>query len=144
MTGGGSLSPAGVKGTQLYKSNDPGILFNLYTSPLSYTIPGPTLVSGLPSTVAQVGTQATATSSATTPGANNNSPTSSSSPSNPTTSAGNPDTTGGNSAQPTTLKTSTTSSSSSQVATSTDNIVCGPISGGLPKVSFNADSSYDG
>ncbi|KPM46333.1 hypothetical protein AK830_g214 [Neonectria ditissima] len=68
VLGGGTLAPAGVKGTALYKSNDPGILFNLYTTPLSYTIPGPTLVSGLPSTVAQVATSASVTSSATTPG----------------------------------------------------------------------------
>ncbi|KZL80189.1 glycosyl hydrolase family 61 [Colletotrichum incanum] len=70
VTGGGSLAPAGVKGTSLYKSNDPGILFNLYTSPLVYPMPGPTLVSGLPSTVAQSTARPTATSSATPPGGN--------------------------------------------------------------------------
>ncbi|TDZ46962.1 Polysaccharide monooxygenase Cel61a [Colletotrichum trifolii] len=68
VTGGGSLAPAGVKGTALYKAADPGILFNLYTSPLVYPVPGPTLVAGLPSTVAQSVTTATATSSATVPG----------------------------------------------------------------------------
>lgn len=69
VTDGGSLSPAGVKGTALYKSDDGGILFNLYTSPLTYPIPGPTLVSGLSSSVAQSVVAATATSSATIPGA---------------------------------------------------------------------------
>lgn len=68
VTGGGSLSPAGVKGTSLYKASDPGILFNLYTSPISYPMPGPTLVAGLPSTVAQGFKSATVTSSATIPG----------------------------------------------------------------------------
>ncbi|KAJ0312333.1 hypothetical protein COL5a_002013 [Colletotrichum fioriniae] len=68
VTGGGSLAPAGVKGTALYKSDDPGILFNLYTSPLVYPVPGPTLVSGLASTVAQSTARITATSSATPAG----------------------------------------------------------------------------
>ncbi|KAF6823384.1 glycosyl hydrolase family 61 [Colletotrichum musicola] len=68
VTGGGSLAPAGVKGTELYKATDPGVLFNLYTTPLVYPVPGPTLVAGLPSTVAQSKTTATATSSATLPG----------------------------------------------------------------------------
>ncbi|KAL0938575.1 glycosyl hydrolase family 61 [Colletotrichum truncatum] len=71
VTGGGSLAPAGVKGTALYKDTDPGVLFNLYTSPLVYPIPGPTLVAGLPSTVAQSTARPTATSSATTPGGGN-------------------------------------------------------------------------
>ncbi|GKT40480.1 polysaccharide monooxygenase Cel61a [Colletotrichum spaethianum] len=70
VTGGGSLAPAGVKGTALYKSNDPGILFNIYTSPIVYPMPGPTLVSGLPSTVAQSVAKPTATSSATPAGGN--------------------------------------------------------------------------
>ncbi|KAK2027176.1 hypothetical protein LX32DRAFT_674308 [Colletotrichum zoysiae] len=70
VTGGGSLSPAGVKGTSLYKANDPGVLFNIYTSPLVYPMPGPTLVAGLPSTVAQSAARPTATSSATPPGGN--------------------------------------------------------------------------
>ncbi|KAJ0158933.1 Polysaccharide monooxygenase Cel61a [Colletotrichum tanaceti] len=69
VTGGGSLAPAGVKGTALYKADDPGVLFNLYTSPLVYQMPGPTLVAGLPSTVAQSTARPTATSSATPPGA---------------------------------------------------------------------------
>ncbi|WYZ42510.1 hypothetical protein EsH8_VI_000209 [Colletotrichum jinshuiense] len=73
VTGGGSLAPAGVKGTALYKSTDPGILFNLYTSPLVYPVPGPTLVAGLPSTVAQSTARITATSSATLPGGNSGS-----------------------------------------------------------------------
>ncbi|WZH46568.1 nitrate reductase NADH [Fusarium acuminatum] len=58
VTGDGDLAPAGVKGTQLYKADDPGILFNLYTTPLSYKIPGPTQVPGLPSTVSQLKVQA--------------------------------------------------------------------------------------
>ncbi|KAG9122558.1 hypothetical protein FRC07_001016 [Ceratobasidium sp. 392] len=41
VTGGGSASPATVKFPGAYKSNDPGILFDLYGSYSSYTIPGP-------------------------------------------------------------------------------------------------------
>ncbi|KAL7944121.1 glycoside hydrolase family 61 protein [Trichoderma barbatum] len=72
VTGSGSLQPSGVRGTQLYKNSDPGILFNIYTSPLSYINPGPTLVAGLPSSVAQRSSAATATSSATVPGTGDN------------------------------------------------------------------------
>lgn len=145
VTGGGNLSPSGVKGTALYKSNDPGVLFNLYTSSLTYTIPGPTLVSGLPSTAPQGVVQATATSSATTLGANGGSPTtSSSSTSSPATSASS-SSAGPINSQATTLKTVTSSSSSSsKAATSTDNIACGPVSGGLPKYSQCGGKNYVG
>lgn len=34
-------------GTALYKSNDPGILINIYTTLSSYKIPGPAVWSGL-------------------------------------------------------------------------------------------------
>ncbi|KAH7139798.1 glycosyl hydrolase family 61-domain-containing protein [Dactylonectria estremocensis] len=137
VTGGGSLAPAGVKGTLLYKSNDPGILFNLYTTPLSYTIPGPTLVPGIPSTVAQAITSATVTSSATIPGQNQATTTTSpisGSKSTSTTSVG---------VGITTLRTTTTSSST-KPATSTEGIVCGPISGGLPKYSQCGGRDYTG
>lgn len=44
ITGSGSVAPSGgVAGTSLYKRTDPGILFNLYTSPTSYPFPGPAL-----------------------------------------------------------------------------------------------------
>ncbi|OBT52582.1 hypothetical protein VE04_07247 [Pseudogymnoascus sp. 24MN13] len=46
VTGGtGSVSPATVSLPGAYKSTDPGILFNLYVSPISYTIPGPSVFS---------------------------------------------------------------------------------------------------
>ncbi|KAF2268069.1 glycoside hydrolase [Lojkania enalia] len=45
--GSGSVAPpAGVAGTALYKRNEPGIIFNLYTNPTSYTYPGPTVWTG--------------------------------------------------------------------------------------------------
>ncbi|KAK6215858.1 hypothetical protein LQW54_004038 [Pestalotiopsis sp. IQ-011] len=45
--GSGSVSlPTGTAGTSLYTRTDPGILFNLYTSFTSYTIPGPALWTG--------------------------------------------------------------------------------------------------
>ncbi|KEY73176.1 hypothetical protein S7711_04142 [Stachybotrys chartarum IBT 7711] len=43
VTGSGGTTPRGVSGTSLYRSNDPGILFNLYTSFSNYPIPGPAL-----------------------------------------------------------------------------------------------------
>ncbi|KAL6884404.1 glycoside hydrolase family 61 protein [Trichoderma evansii] len=101
VTGTGSLQPTGIPATELYHESDPGILFNIYTSPLTYTMPGPTVVSGLPSSVAQGSSAATATSSATVPGNGS---------------------TGGTSSRTTTVKsTSTTTtrpSSSSAVTTS--------------------------
>lgn len=42
--GSGSVAPtAGVAGTSLYKRNEPGIVFNIYTNPTTYTFPGPAL-----------------------------------------------------------------------------------------------------
>ncbi|EGS19579.1 uncharacterized protein CTHT_0040570 [Thermochaetoides thermophila DSM 1495] len=46
VTGGGSDLPSGVKGTELYKPTDPGILINIYQPLSSYTIPGPALMPG--------------------------------------------------------------------------------------------------
>ncbi|KAH6651459.1 glycoside hydrolase [Truncatella angustata] len=45
--GSGTVSlPTGTAGTSLYTRTDPGILFNLYTTFTSYTIPGPALWTG--------------------------------------------------------------------------------------------------
>ncbi|KAM0550585.1 hypothetical protein ACHAPJ_008843 [Fusarium lateritium] len=142
VTGDGNLSPDGVKGTQLYKSNDPGILFNLYTSSLSYKIPGPTQVAGLPSAVSQGTARATATSSATVPGQSQSSTSSTSKSSSTSTTS----TTSGE----TTLKTTTTSKSSSSSSSSVapsptdDDIICGPATGGLPKYSQCGGKEYTG
>ncbi|KAG8924305.1 hypothetical protein FRC00_005257, partial [Tulasnella sp. 408] len=43
VTNGGSGNPAGVSFPGAYSLTDPGILFNLYTSFTTYTIPGPTV-----------------------------------------------------------------------------------------------------
>lgn len=44
VSGSGSVSPsAGTVGTSLYKSTDPGIMFNLYIAYTSYPYPGPAL-----------------------------------------------------------------------------------------------------
>ncbi|KFH41895.1 Polysaccharide monooxygenase Cel61a-like protein [Hapsidospora chrysogenum ATCC 11550] len=43
VSGGGSARPGGTVGTSLYRANDPGILFNIYSNPTSYPIPGPPL-----------------------------------------------------------------------------------------------------
>ncbi|KAI0967463.1 lytic polysaccharide monooxygenase [Xylaria arbuscula] len=42
-TGGSTAMPAGEAATSFYSETDPGILFNLYTTFDSYTIPGPAL-----------------------------------------------------------------------------------------------------
>ncbi|CAI9636778.1 unnamed protein product [Alternaria burnsii] len=42
--GSGSVKPsAGVPGTSLYTKDMPGIVFNIYTNPTTYTFPGPAL-----------------------------------------------------------------------------------------------------
>jgi lytic cellulose monooxygenase (C1-hydroxylating) len=71
ISGSGSASPAGVKGTALYKATDAGILFDIYKTPLSYPVPGPTLMAGVPVSVAQSSSRATATATATLPGGGN-------------------------------------------------------------------------
>lgn len=43
VTGGGSDSPTGTLGTELYKDTDAGILVNIYQSLSTYDIPGPAL-----------------------------------------------------------------------------------------------------
>ncbi|CAG9947549.1 unnamed protein product [Clonostachys rosea f. rosea IK726] len=46
VTGSGTKNPSGVLGTALYKSTDPGIYMNPYTTITSYAMPGPTLWTG--------------------------------------------------------------------------------------------------
>lgn len=95
VSGSGTLVPPGTLGEALYQATDPGVLYNLYTSVEAYTIPGPTLYSGFPSSVAQSKSTATVTSSAVVPGSSSVATTSKSSVAATTTSS--------------TLKTSTTS-----------------------------------
>ncbi|KAF4998429.1 hypothetical protein FGRMN_3165 [Fusarium graminum] len=144
VTGDGDLTPSGVPGTELYQYDDPGILFNLYTTPLSYKIPGPTQVAGLPRTVSQSRfTSATATSSATVPVQSQSSTSSSSTKSSSSSSSGVVD--------QTTLKTTTTTRSSSSStsestpeATDDDDIVCGPLTGGIPRYGQCGGKEYVG
>ncbi|KAK5654935.1 hypothetical protein OQA88_6691 [Cercophora sp. LCS_1] len=68
VTGSGNNSPAGVAGTSLYTSTSPGILFNPWVSSPVYPVPGPALIAGVASTVAQSKSTATATRTATLPG----------------------------------------------------------------------------
>ncbi|KAK6069120.1 glycosyl hydrolase family 61 [Seiridium cupressi] len=66
ITGSGADTPSGVLGTQLYNSADPGILYNLYTTPQpSYTVPGPPLIAGASSSVSQSSSRITASTTAT-------------------------------------------------------------------------------
>ncbi|OQE40849.1 hypothetical protein PENCOP_c005G04147 [Penicillium coprophilum] len=66
VTGGGSDSPKGVLGTELYKAADAGILVNIYTSMDSYKIPGPALYTGASSGSSTTAPVATTTAAATT------------------------------------------------------------------------------
>ncbi|KAG6065555.1 hypothetical protein E4U32_007164 [Claviceps aff. humidiphila group G2b] len=75
VTGSGTLNPAGVKGTELYKITDPGILINIYVPTLDYVIPGPAVIPGVPATIDQKILEATATSSATPYGGSDSDPT---------------------------------------------------------------------
>ncbi|KAG5956284.1 hypothetical protein E4U57_002731 [Claviceps arundinis] len=75
VTGSGTLNPAGVKGTELYKSADSGILSNIYVPKLDYVIPGPAVIPGVPATIDQKILEATATSSATPYGGSDSDPT---------------------------------------------------------------------
>lgn len=68
VTGSGSNVPSGVAGTSLYRASDAGILFNPYVSSPDYTVPGPALIAGAVSSIAQSKSTATATATATLPG----------------------------------------------------------------------------
>lgn len=53
IKGPGTANPAGVSATTFYTPSDPGILFSLYGTLSSYTIPGPALYSGAVISVTQ-------------------------------------------------------------------------------------------
>ncbi|KAG9020148.1 hypothetical protein FS837_008560, partial [Tulasnella sp. UAMH 9824] len=69
ITGGGSASPSGVSFPGAYSLNDPGILFTLYTSFTTYTIPGPTVYTpggSSPTTTTKTSSTTSKSSSSTT------------------------------------------------------------------------------
>lgn len=68
VTGSGTNVPSGVPGTSLYTATDAGILFNPYVSDINYPVPGPALIAGAVSSIAQSKSTATATATATPPG----------------------------------------------------------------------------
>ncbi|KAH8672858.1 glycoside hydrolase family 61 protein [Tricladium varicosporioides] len=57
----GTDAPEGVKGTELYKADDPGLKINIYQTLTSYAIPGPTLYSGAVSVTQTMPSAPTAT-----------------------------------------------------------------------------------
>jgi hypothetical protein len=65
ITGSGTETPAGTLGTALYKADDAGILANIYTSPVTYEIPGPALIEGAAS-IQQTSSAITASGTAVT------------------------------------------------------------------------------
>uniref|UniRef100_A0A0D2YI01 lytic cellulose monooxygenase (C4-dehydrogenating) n=1 Tax=Fusarium oxysporum (strain Fo5176) TaxID=660025 RepID=A0A0D2YI01_FUSOF len=46
IEGSGTEQPKGILGTELYKPDDKGIKFDIYSNPTSYAIPGPALTKG--------------------------------------------------------------------------------------------------
>ncbi|KAK0727841.1 glycosyl hydrolase family 61-domain-containing protein [Lasiosphaeria miniovina] len=111
VTGSGTNVPSGTPGTALYGATASGILFNPYTSPIIYPIPGPTLIAGA-SNVALSLSSITATSSATVPGSGSGVVTTSSAVVvTPTTSS--------TSVKSTTLSTSTTAPAMTATTTPT-------------------------
>ncbi|KAK4042365.1 putative glycoside hydrolase [Parachaetomium inaequale] len=88
VTGSGTEKPAGVLGTKLYSPTDAGILANIYTSPVTYEIPGPALIAGVSpieqASSAITGSASAQTGSATAPPAGS----ATSTPAATTTSAG--------------------------------------------------------
>ncbi|KAI0157992.1 carbohydrate-binding module family 1 protein [Hypoxylon sp. FL1284] len=107
VTGGGDDVPAGTLGTELYSPEDPGIQVNIYTTGLSYQIPGPSLIAGASASVEQSSSAVTATGTATV-GAGGAAPTSAAGGAATTTAAGSdPTTTAAGGSAPTTFATST-------------------------------------
>ncbi|RYO78999.1 hypothetical protein DL766_005422 [Monosporascus sp. MC13-8B] len=70
ITGSGTAKPSGVRGTELYKPQDAGILVNIYNGLSDYEVPGPALIEGAVSSVAQSTSAITATGTATVGGGN--------------------------------------------------------------------------
>lgn len=122
ISGTGTLSPSGTYGTALYQETDPGILYNLYTTVEDYTMPGPTLYSAFPSSVAQSSSVATVTSSAIVAGGSSSSATSAASSSSvkstsATTTSGVASTTSSSVKSTTTTSKTTTTTTSSAAQT---------------------------
>ncbi|KAI1078727.1 glycoside hydrolase family 61 protein [Whalleya microplaca] len=65
VTGSGTEVPAGTLGTALYKEDDAGIVVNIYNGLSTYAVPGPTLIAGASSSVAQSSSAVTSTGTAT-------------------------------------------------------------------------------
>lgn len=57
----GADTPQGVKGQELYKPNDSGLVVDIYHSPVTYTIPGPALYSSAVSITQTMNVASTAT-----------------------------------------------------------------------------------
>ncbi|RYP22016.1 hypothetical protein DL765_001922 [Monosporascus sp. GIB2] len=68
ITGSGTAKPSGVRGTELYKPQDAGILVDIYNGLSDYKVPGPALIEGAVSSVAQSKSAVTATGTATVGG----------------------------------------------------------------------------
>lgn len=137
ISGTGTLSPSGTYGTDLYQATDPGILYNIYVATEDYTIPGPTLYSGFPSSIAQSSSVATVTSSAIVPGSGGSTGSTTSVKSTSVTTTGSTSTPTTSSVSKTTTTTLITSTTPSPTTTS-------PATGGQTLYGQCGGSSWTG
>ncbi|KAG8990570.1 hypothetical protein FRB90_001706 [Tulasnella sp. 427] len=128
VTGSGSSSPAGVAFPGAYSQTDPGILFNLYTSFTTYTIPGPTVYTpgGGSGTTTKASSSTTKASSSTT--------TSKASSSTTTSKASTTTTTTTTTKASSTTSKSTTTTSSSKTSSKTTKTSTTTASGAVQTV----------
>ncbi len=147
VTGSGTNVPSGIAGTSLYTATDPGILFNPYVSSPVYTVPGPALIAGAASSIAQSVSTATATSSATLPG----SAATTSSTVKTTTSSTSSSTVKATTTTSSTVKTTTTTSKTTATSTTlktstvaTPSTTAAPVGGAQTKYGQCGGSGWSG
>jgi hypothetical protein len=133
ITGSGTATPAGTLGTALYKADDAGILANIYTSPVTYEIPGPALIDGAAS-IEQTSSAITASGTAVT-GSATAAP-SATSPAAVTTTTASSSVNGGATQLPATstaaAATSTSAADAGATPTSTSTTAAGATSAPVP------------
>ncbi|KAK7756302.1 glycoside hydrolase 61 [Diatrype stigma] len=118
VTGSGTDVPAGVLGTALYKEDDAGIIVDIYNGLTEYTVPGPALIDGAVSSVAQATSAITASGTATV-GAGSGSGATSAAPTSAgeATSQASPTSAQPTTAQPTTAQPTTAQPTTAQPTT---------------------------
>ncbi|KAI0007325.1 glycoside hydrolase family 61 protein [Xylariaceae sp. FL0662B] len=111
ITGSGTEVPSGTLGTALYKEDDAGIVVDIYNGLSTYAVPGPTLIAGASSSVAQSSSTVTASGTPTVGSGGANSATATAASTTPATSTA---------ASVVSIATSTATSSAAPAASSLD------------------------